>query len=450
VSAYGRLLRNPTFARLWIGATVSIFGDALTFVSLVWLTGELGGGPAEIGLLAACFTAPVILGGLVAGILLDRFDRRRLLIADNLIRGLAVLTIPVAAWLGVLALPQLYVVAAVYGLLYMVSLAGFPSIIPDVVPEEDLATANAMESLAFAVGGVAGPTVAGLLIAVIGAANNLAIDALTYFVFVAMLLGVRLPRRTEARDGAGAVQPATGAPARPVGGGLRPALRFVLRSPAILAITVMFMAFNVGEGMLTVLLPVFARETLGLDAAGYGALVSAFTVGSLLGAAVVGGIRWRWTLGRSIAAAQLAAGIAILGLAVAPPFVGAVAVLATVGLLASPLTIWAQTIRMRLIPEALRGRVFSLLRTFMQSTPPAGGLAAGVLLAGGLAMGPVVALMAALIAIPGAIGLVHRALSPGATGEPGSARGVEPGEAGVGAGAGSGAGAGLDDEAAPA
>jgi MFS family permease len=412
MNAYLRLLRNRPFALLWLGATVSIFGDALTFVSLVWLTGELGGGPAEIGLLAACFTAPVILGGLAAGLLLDRFERRRLLMADNLIRGLAVLSIPVAAWLGVLGQPQLYVVAAIYGLLYMVSLAGFPSIIPDIVDEAELPTANAMESLAFAVGGVAGPTVAGLLIAVIGAANNLAIDALTYFVFVACLAAVRLPPRASPRPTGDATDAGTG---------LKPALRFVLRTPAILAITLMFMAFNVGEGMLTVLLPVFARETLGLDAAGYGALVSAFTVGSLLGAVAVGAVRWRWTLGRSIAAAQLAAGVAILGLATAPPFVAALGVLATVGLLASPLTIWAQTVRMRLIPEQLRGRVFSLLRTFMQSTPPAGGLAAGALLAGGLAMAPVVGVMAALIAVPGAIGLVHRALGPAETGEPAAA-----------------------------
>ncbi|HEU0235886.1 MAG TPA: MFS transporter [Candidatus Limnocylindrales bacterium] len=408
MTAYLRLLRNAVFGRLWLGATVSIFGDALTFVSLVWLTTELGGGAAEIGILAACLTAPVIAGGLAAGVLLDRFDRRRLLMADNLVRGLAVLSVPIAAWAGVLDQLQLYVVAAVYGLLYMVSLAGFPSVIPDIVDEDDLPTANALESLAFGLGGVVGPTAAGLLIAVIGAANNLFIDALTYFFFVAILAGVRLPARVPSSAVAGDRRESVG---------LGPALRFVRRTPAVLAITLMFMAFNVGEGMLTVLLPIFARDTLGLDAAGYGALVSAFTAGTLVGAVVVGAVRWRWTLGRSIAAAQLAAGVAIIGLAAAPPFVGAVAVLVVVGLFASPLTIWAQTVRMRLIPEALRGRVFSLLRTLMRSTPPAGGLLAGGLLAAGLAIGPVVALLAAVVAVPGAVALVHPALAPDSTGD---------------------------------
>ena len=164
MDAYRRVLRDRRFALLWGGVTVSLFGDALTWVSLVWLTFELGGGPADVGILAVCYTAPVIVGGLVAGVLLDRYDRRRLLIADNTIRGLAMLSVPIAAAMGTLGQAQLDIVAAVYGLLYMISLAGFPSIIPDLVPADDLSTANALESLSFSVGGVAGPALAGLLI----------------------------------------------------------------------------------------------------------------------------------------------------------------------------------------------------------------------------------------------------------------------------------------------
>ena len=273
--AYARLLRNRRFALLWSGATLSLFGDGLTWVSLVWLAYELGGSTVEVSILAACYTAPVIIGGLAAGILLDRFDRRRLLMVDNAIRGLAMASVPVAAAAGVLGVGQLYAVAAVYGLLYMVSLAGFPSMLPDVVDDEDLPTANAMESISFAIGGVAGPAVAGVLIGVIGAANILAIDALTYGGFVACLALLRLPPSAAAEHGS--------MTDRGAGRGLRPAIGFVLSTPAILAITLMFMAFNVGEGMLLVLLPAYAREVLDAGAAGYGLLVSSFTVGALVG-----------------------------------------------------------------------------------------------------------------------------------------------------------------------
>lgn len=415
VHAYRRILRHRPFALLWAGSTTSLIGDGLTWVSLVWLVYELGGGAAEIGILAACYSGPVILGGLAAGVLLDRFDRRRLLMADNAIRGLVVLSIPLAAAAGVLVLPHLYVVAAVYGLLYMTSLAGFPTILPDLVDPEELSTANAMESLGFGIGGIAGPLLAGALITVIGPAANLALDALTYFVFVACLAAVRTPPRQEP-----AVDADPGTPAR-AAVGLRPAIRFALATPAIIATTVMFMLANIGEGMLTVLLPVYTRDVLGADAATYGLLVATFTIGLLAGSLVVGAIRWRWTLGRSIAAVQVAVGVAALGLLARPALAGTLLVLALVGLLTSPLTIWAQTIRMRLIPAELRGRVFALLRTLMQSTPPIGGLLAGTALAGG-GVTTTVVLMAALIAVPGAIGLLSSSLSPAAIGDP-AARG---------------------------
>ena len=177
-------------------------------------------------------------------------------------------------------------------------------------------------------------------------------------------------------------------------------MRFVLATPAILAITVMFMGANIGEGALLVLLPAYARDILAGDAATYGVLVSAMTAGMLAGSTLVGAVRWRWPLGRSVAVAQAAAGIALGGLILRPELAGAILVLVVFGLLVSPLTIWAQTIRMRLIPEAMRGRVFALLRTLMQSTPPIGGALAGLALAGA-SFEAVIATAAACIAIPG-------------------------------------------------
>jgi hypothetical protein len=91
------------------------------------------------------------------------------LVADNLVRGLAVASVPIAAAAGVLVPAQLYVVAAIYGLLNMISLAGIPSILPSLVDEEDLSTANAMETISYGLGGIAGPALAGLLVGLFGA-----------------------------------------------------------------------------------------------------------------------------------------------------------------------------------------------------------------------------------------------------------------------------------------
>src|SRR5215472_1083830 len=140
-------LSIPAFRRVWAGATVSAAGDAASWVALVGLA--LGTAHASLPLLAVLYTAPVAVGGLVAGWALDRFDRRRLMIGDCVLRGAVFASIPVTAVFGRPAAGQLYAVAAVYGLLKMVSLAGFPSLIPALVPESRLDQANALEGVTY-------------------------------------------------------------------------------------------------------------------------------------------------------------------------------------------------------------------------------------------------------------------------------------------------------------
>jgi MFS family permease len=393
---YLRVLSNRPFAALWVGSTVSAVGDTLTWVALVWLVIETDG-TAALGGLVVAYTAPVIVGGLVMGLLLDRFERRRVLIVVNTALGCAVASIPLLSGAGLLRTWHLYAVAGLYGLLKMANWAGVPSLIPSLVSEDELNTANAMESVSFGIAEVAGPALAGVLIGLVGGASVLAVDAASYLLFVAVLGGLRVPPEPT--------------PAEAPRLGLRPAFRFVRRQPAVLAITMMFMAFNVGEGMLLVVLPVFARRELGGDAATYGVLLSSFALAVTAGSFTVGALDWRWTLGRSIAVAQVGAGLAFLGLAGAPSLPVAIGVLVVAGLLVSPETIWAQTIRMRVIPPELRGRTFGLLRTLMQSTPPVGGALAAAMLSAGRGIGPVVVTMSLIMAVPGVIGLVTPALA---------------------------------------
>jgi MFS family permease len=173
----------------------------------------------------------------------------------------------------------------------------------------------------------------------------------------------------------------------------------------------MFASFNVGLGALLVVLPIYATTVLDGTATLYAALTSALLAGDLIGSFIVGAIGWRWPLGRSIAAAQTAVGVAFLPVLLEPETAATLALLFLSGLLTSPLTIWAQTLRMRLIPPELRGRVFSLLRTTMQAAEPIGGALGGAVIAGG---GLLVALsgIAAAIGAPGLVGLAHPVLAP--------------------------------------
>ncbi|HEY2916157.1 MAG TPA: MFS transporter [Candidatus Limnocylindrales bacterium] len=425
MSRYLALLRRRDYRLLWTGATVSALGDGMSFVALIWLMVERGGGPADIGLLSAIYTAPVIVGGLVAGVILDRFDRRHVIAADNVIRGLAIASVPIADALGVLTTAQLFAVAAIYGLLFMTSIAGIPSLIPTLVAEDELTTANAMESITDGIAGLIGPGLAGLVITILDATTVLAIDAVTYGVFVVCLLLMGPETRPvaapepELEPGAapGAVPGVAPGVAPATSGGIGPAVRFVLGAPAIVAITAMYMGLNLAGGISSVLIPIYARDVLGGDATTYGLLLSVMTGGGLLGLVAIGAMGWRWPLGRSIAVAATVSGV-ILGLMVLRPGLAlTVVILGASGFTESSLTPWAQTIRMRLIPPNLRGRVFALLRTTMQSTRPVGAVLGGLVLAGGdLTLALV--LVALLVFVPGALGLVSPALGPVATLEP--------------------------------
>jgi MFS family permease len=410
VRRYLSLLRQRDFALLWSGATISALGDGMSFVALLWLLIERGGSPTDVGLLAAIHTAPVIIGGIATGPILDAFDPRRVLAADNALRGIAMASVPIAAAMGSLTTAHLFVVAAIYGLLFMTSAAGIPSLITRLVRGDELITANAMESLSFSLSGLIGPGVAGLLIAFVGAPFVLAIDAVTYFVFVGCLLAMRRGGRGEAPETEAGASTSTSK-------GLGPAIRFILGSAPIVAITLFYMSVNIAGGIVTVVIPLYVRDVLLGGPETFGLLLSVLTAGDLAGLLVVGAVNWRWPLGRSIAWALLSSGLVILLWLAQPPILVLGAILFVWGALSSSLTPWAQTIRMRLIPPEMRGRVFALLRTAMQSTRPIGAIAAGFLVARGDLSVAILA-VGLLFAVPGFIGVWLPALGRGPTAEP--------------------------------
>jgi predicted MFS family arabinose efflux permease len=238
----------------------------------------------------------------------------------------------------------------------------------------------------------------------VGAERVLAVDAASYLAFVACLTAVPRGRPAVADDEPGARTPAR----------LRPAFAFLVRTPPVRATTLMYMAINAGETMLIVLLPAYTHTVLGGGPRTYGLLVSVFAVGTLAGTVVVGAVRWPWPLGRSISAAAALSGGALAFLMLRPGVTGTAAALLAAGVLASPLTVWAQTIRMRVIPPELRGRVFGMIRTLIQSTPPIGAAVAGAIVAGP-GVGAVAAVMSAVVSASGVAGLWSRALRPDPT-----------------------------------
>jgi MFS family permease len=281
----------------------------------------------------------------------------------------------------------------------MIELAGSPALVPSLVSAEHLETANALETLSYTLGGVVGPVIAGLLIARIGAPNVVLIDALSYFFFAFMLYQIPAPSKSD--DEAGGERPRYH---------LGHAVQLLLKNPILLSTTLMFLVFNIGGGgILSVWLPIMADRTLNGGAELYGTLLGILACGEVLGALLAGSAALPFTLGARICMAQLLAGLSLLFLLITPDLWLVAAGLFGFGLFSAPLTIWAQTLRMQIIPADLRGRTFALLRMLMQSGNPIGGALGGWLLPL-LGIPFMIGVSSVLAGLPGLLGYGVRAL----------------------------------------
>jgi MFS family permease len=411
---YRHIFRAAPFRLFWIGFTVSVLGDALSRVAFTWYVYDLTRSPEALGWLMLCYTGPIIIGGLMAGWLLDRFDRRKVMIVDNIVRGLVMACVPLLHALDMLTIWHIYAVAAIYGLLMMISLAGGPSLIPSLVHRDQLETANALETLSFTLGGVLGPPLAGVLIASVGAPYAIILDAISYFIFAVSLWrirpadvstdGIARHRRSEATE-TGVAHDSPVAKTHTLGD----AVRLLLCNPVLLSTTVMFLVFNIGGGgLLSVWLPVLTDQVLGGGAALFGFLLGVMSAGEVVSSVIASSAYLPFSLGRRICIAQALSGLALL-LVLAQDIALVAIGLALFGAFSAPLTIWAQTLRMYIIPESLRGRAFALLRMLMQSGNPLGGALAAVIVPA-LGVTASVLISALLVGVPGVVGFRVRSL----------------------------------------
>lgn len=392
-NSYQDILRNKNFIAFWSGFTASSIGDSLTRVALTWLVFERTKSAQALGILTIAYTAPILLGGFFAGPLLDRFTPRRVMLADNLIRGLVFSLIPLLHFWGRLEIWHVYLFAAIYGFLMMISLAGGPTLIPSLVRENQLDTANAIETLSYTVSGVIGPPLAGALIAWIGATNVVIFDALSYFIFAFALLGISVQENEH---------PTTHQTKTSYG--IMDAVRLMLRDKVILSTTLMFMAANIGLGALTVFLPLVSDQIAENSSEIFGTLLGAMALGEVISAGLAGSLNLKMKLGTRIAFAQILSGFSLLFLLIERTFWAVALGLFLLGFFSAPLTIWAQTLRMKIIPIEMRGRTFALLRTLMQGATPVGGALAGFLIpVTGVQI--IIGLSSLIISTPGLVGI---------------------------------------------
>lgn len=271
------LLRDIAFRRFWLGQTVSLVGDQITWVALP-LTAVLvlHSSPAEMGYLSAAGTLPMLFFSLHAGQWVDRRGRRRqTMVAADIGRAAVLLSVPIAYELDLLSIGQMYVVAFVTGLLSVFFTVAYPTLFTSLVERERYVEANSLTNGSRAFSGVAGPSLSGFLIQLLTAPLALVVDAFSFLVSAAFLLSISPAEPpTVAREASSIL---TGA-------------RFIARTKVLrwsLAATAVVNFFTFGFVALFLL---YANRELGVRPAALGLVLGMGAVGGLLGATVTGRI----------------------------------------------------------------------------------------------------------------------------------------------------------------
>ena len=365
------LLRQQLFRRYWVGQTVSLFGDQVTLIALP-LTAVLilDAGPAQMGYLVAAELAPNLLFSLHAGAWIDRRGRRReAMIATDLGRAALIATIPIAYAADALSMEHLYVVAFLTGTLTVVFNVASASLFTTLVQRNEYVEASSLLYGSRAFSFVAGPSLGGAIVQAFKAPVALVIDAVSYVVSAAFLASIR-PREAETDEAEG--------------GHVLAGLRYIRRTPVILAALGATATINFFNFMFWALFVLFATRTLEVEPGALGLLLGAAAVGGLIGAVVAGRVSRRIGIGPAFVfgCVLFTVPLVLVPLADGPHRVVLAMLFAAEflsGLGVMILDIAAGAIFAAQIPEQLRARVSGAYGFVNNGIRPLGSLAGGAL-----------------------------------------------------------------------
>jgi MFS family permease len=370
---YVRLALNGSFSALWTGQLISLFGDRVHQVAVALLVLQATHSPLAVATVFVAATIPNLVLSPVAGTFVDRWDHHDVLVVSDLLRAALVLAIPVATVTNLLLVyPLTFLIACVSVFFRPARVA----ILPRIVHEDDLVTANSLSWMAETLADVVGYPVAGLFVAFLGVALPLAfwVDGATYVASAALLWTIVVPPIT--RHEAEAEGP------RNFRGELGDGWRFLRRETVLLANTVQATIGQFTLGILLALTPIYVLETLGATTAQfptyYALLETGIGVGNLVGGFVIGLVGARLAKGRTVIAGYAGAGACIALLSLTGNVGVAFGLMTGLGVANMVYVIPSQTLFQIRTPPELIGRVvgfrFALVFASMTLAMAVGGV----------------------------------------------------------------------------
>ena len=357
--------RHRNFRLFYAGQSLSVVGLWMHGIAQGWLVLELTDSAFYVGLVNALTRVPIMLLSLYAGVVVDRMEKRKLIMVCQLVAMGLTFLLSWLAYSGAVQLWHVIVVNVLVGVSFAFEIPARQAFIIDLVGKEDLTNAVALNSSSFNASRIVGPAIAGILIASFGVAICFFINAVSFgFSLVALAMLTLSPKEK-----------------RPVGGSawfeMKEGLNFVRKEPTILPLIGMIATLAMFAFPYEVLLPVFARDVMEYGAREYGWMVSASGVGALVGALGLATVASRVSRGRLVVNSAMVFGASIIALSFTRSVFVAIAVLVGAGFSMILTTSTTNILLQMLSPDNYRGRVMSVYTWAFLGVSPFGAMFSG-------------------------------------------------------------------------
>jgi len=361
-------LHHRQFRLLWLGLMVSIAGSQMQLTAIHWHIRDLSGepNPLALGGIGLARILPIMLFSLVGGAAADTFDRRRILFITQSGMAMVALSLALLTYRGQISIQLIYIFTALQAALISFDIPSRQSLIPNLVPARDLPNAFSMTSIAFNTGAILGPALAGVVIATWGLGYTYLINAFSFgAVLIALLLigpVAQLKGKHAAKIDISSVKEGVG---------------FIFKQPIILS-TMLLDFFATFFASANTMMPIVARDILGVGEKGYGLLSSAQSIGAVLAGLVFSQLHKVRRQGTILLTSVIVFGLGTIIFGFARSFWAAMTALIVMGASDSVSTIIRNTIRQLQTPDYLRGRMTSINQIFFQGGPQLGEVEAGI------------------------------------------------------------------------
>ena len=368
MSRLTRALQHRNYRLFFAGQTVSLVGTWLTRVATAWLVYRLTGSELLLGVTGFAGQIPLLVLAPFAGVLVDRWNRHRILVITQILSALQSLALAVLALANIITVTEVILLQVTQGIINAFDTPARQAFVVEMVDDRaDLPNAIALNSSMFNASRIIGPSVAGIIIAAVGEGWCFAIDAVSYVAVILSLLAMNVPARAIVRTGSRMIEE--------LNSGFRYAYRFAPVRELLLNVAL------IGTmGMpYAVLMPVFASKILHGGAHTLGILMASAGAGALLGTVYLASRHTVVGLGKVIVAATMILSAGLIAFSLSHSLWLSLAVLPFVGAGMMLQAASANTILQTIVDEDLRGRVMALYTVAVLGTQPIGSLVAGIL-----------------------------------------------------------------------